>query len=271
MAYYIELKENLLGNYREFDAMADQVFKNLNNIHKLLKRLRDFSNKKGPFNDSDSLRTNLKENLFETTFKLKETLDILNRMESIKVNPNKTNLKRTELQKLRQTYNKEFTEATKLIEVIEKQEKKHLQSVRVSIQNKERESLHQESHPEKMNQWAQMDLDEEILYERENDIAELTKLLKEMHALASLQRNIIHDHEQEIVMVTSNIENTKRNVVQAEKELKNANHYKHNLVQSDTKCLVIATIDCLVFVVLFLLSSSPDAIDSDLDPIPSKN
>lgn len=263
MANYIELKENLLGSERQLDALADDVLSKLENINKLLEKLRDYCSRIGTPRDSKTFRKDLKDKLFHTTLELKGATEILNKMENIDVNPNNEDKKRKQIRRLRDACTKELKEATDLMKNIEKLEKKYVQDARISMQNKEEgESFDQGNNSQSQSkQWAQMDIDEEILRERESDIIELTKLLAEMNAMAKLQAKYIQEQGEEIVIIYDNVQETNENTKKAVTELTEANVYKNQLVKSDTKCLIIAVIVCVVFVVLFLFSSSPESVD----------
>jgi len=269
MAKYIELKENLLGNDRQLDALSDDVLSKLESINKLLEKLRDYCSRIGTPRDSKTFRKDLKDKLFNTTLELKEATEILNRMENIEVNPNNEEQKRKKIRRLRDACNKELKEATDLMKNIEKLEKKFVQNARISMQNQEGgESFDQGNNSQSVSkQWAQMDIDEEIIRERENDIVELTKLLAEMNAMAKLQAKYIQEQGEDLEIVYDNIQEVKENTKKAEKELIDANYYKNQLVKSDTKCLIIAVIVCVVFIVLFLFSSSPESADDT--PVPT--
>lgn len=266
MSNYIELKENLLGNDRKLDAMSDDVLTKLENINKLLEKLHDYCSRIGTPRDSKTFRKDLKDKLFNTTVELKEATELVNRMDNIEVNPNNEEQKRKQIRRLRDACTKKLKEATELMKNIEKLEKKYVQDARISVQNKEgRESFDQGNNSQSVSkQWMQMDIDEEIIRERENDIIELTKLLAEMNAMAKLQAKYIQEQGEDLEIVYKNVEETKDNTKKAEKELTDANYYKQQLVQSDTKCLIIAIIVCVIFVLLFLFSSSPES--SDVDP-----
>jgi len=262
MSKYIELKENLLGGGRQLDRIADDVLAKLKNIDKLLKKLDDDCNRIGTSSDSKTFHKELKENIFTTTVKLKEATELVNRMDNIQVNNEEQKV--SQITALRKKCKEKLDKTTKLIKKIESLEKKNVQEARNSVKNKGgRESSDQESVSK---QWMQMDIDEEITRERENDIIELTKLLTEMNAMAKFQAKCIQEQGEDLHFIFENVQETKQNTNKAEIELKEANRYKEQLVQSDTKCLIVAIIVCLVFILLFLLSSSPEFPESDRVP-----
>jgi len=266
MSKYIELKENLLGNDRQLSGMADEVMTKLEEINRLLEKLQDYCSRIGTPRDSKTFRKDLKDKIFSTTIELKEATELVNRMDNIDVNPTLEEQKRKQIRRLREACKKKLDEATDLMKKIEKLEKKYVQDARISAQNKEGgESFDQGNNSQSVSkQWMQMDIDEEIIRERENDIIELTKLLAEMNAMAKLQAKYIQEQGEDLEIVYNNVQETKANTQKAEKELIDANVYKQQLVQSDTKCLIIAIIVCVVFVLLFLFSSSPES--SEVDP-----
>jgi len=254
-----------LGNDGKLSGMADDVMSKLDEINRLLEKLHDYCSRIGTPRDSKTFRKDLKDKIFSTTIELKEATELVNRMDNIDVNPNFEEQKRKQIRRLREACKKKLDEATDLMKKIEKLEKKYVQDARISVQNKEgRESFDQGNNSQSVSkQWMQMDIDEEIIRERENDIIELTKLLAEMNAMAKLQAKYIQEQGEDLEIVYNNVQETKDNTKKAEKELVDANFYKQQLVQSDTKCLIIAIIVCVVFVLLFLFSSSPESSEAD--------
>jgi len=267
MSNYIELKENLLGGSRKLDVMADEVLGKLEDIDKLLEKISDYCKRIGTSQDSKTFRKELKDKIFTTTIELKEATDLVNKMDNVQVKNEEQ--KRNQITTLRKNCKEKLDKATKLIKKIEQLEKKNILEARMSVQNQGgRESFDQEMTTK---QSKQIDIDYEICLERENDIIELTKLLAEMKALAELQAKYIKEQGEELVMIHENVQETQVHIGKAKRELEEAKLWKEKVVKSDTKCLMIAIIVCVVFVLLFLLSSNPESLDSDSTIIVSQN
>jgi len=255
MSKSIELKENLLENNGKLSEMADDVMTKLEEIDRLIEKLQDYCSRIGTPRDSEIFHKELKDNIFSVSVELREATKIVNRVDNNKVNPDLEKQKRKQMRRVREAFKKKLDETIDLIKKIEKLEKRYVQDAKIFIQNKElKESF--ENSESGSKQWMQMSIDEEILRDREDYIIELHKLLGEMHATTKLQAKYLLELGEDLESVYNNVPETMDPNKVVDWGHEKENNYK---LQLDTKCLIKATLVCVVFVVLFLFSSSPES------------
>eukprot|EP01016_Furgasonia_blochmanni_P041121 TRINITY_DN5307_c0_g1_i7.p1 TRINITY_DN5307_c0_g1~~TRINITY_DN5307_c0_g1_i7.p1 ORF type:complete len:346 (+),score=56.42 TRINITY_DN5307_c0_g1_i7:67-1104(+) len=251
-------KTKLLTPETPFNRLKADVDAAIKKISEKNRFLKDCLNNIGTPKDTKNFRTKMKEEIENTTTKVKEATEFINQIQNLKLT-SKQDLKERDLyvKKVVQIFNNDRNEFEATVRNIATKERQFVETARKSISGAAGAGTHAQALKDKENEADQQMLHEvsyteDLVNERQKELEEIEKQFRQVHELALITAEKVDVQGEALNVVSENITSSNVEVEKANKELVKANTYTRSETRNTYLCAGIIGLVALAALVVIL-------------------